>query len=226
MSSHTSGAAMPPDDENLADIVALASTGDRQAFNVLVGYFQGAVYGVAVRILGDRELAADATQDAILSAYRHMSSYHGPSFRLWILRIVTNQCLDLLRARRRRPTVSLDALLAPTGDETGDAAAQPADDTWDPARRAEQRELATLIQQGLLTLPEDQRIALVLCDVEGLSYEEIAVVTQTQLGTIKSRIARGRAKLRDFLDQHRELLPRVYRRAPLGDPPVSPKDGG
>lgn len=209
-------------DDQLDQIVARACAGNVEAFNTLVGAYQRAAFGVAMRILGDREWAADATQEAVLSAYRHIARFRGTSFRLWLLRIVTNQCLDELRARRRRPSVSLDALLSPAAEEQGDAAAQPADATWDPVARAEQRELGELLQRGLLTLAEDQRISLVLCDVEGLSYDEIAEVTQTNLGTVKSRIARARGKLREFLDRYQELLPRPYRRAPISDPPSAP----
>ena len=209
----------PPADDQLDLLIARARGGNVEAFNTLIGYYQGAAFGVAFRILGERELAADATQEAIFAAFRAIGRFRGSSFRVWLLRIVTNQCLDELRSRKRRPVVSLDALLSPGADEVGEAAAQPADETWDPAGRAEQRELTALLNRLLLDLPEDQRIAVVLCDVEGLSYDEIAEVTQTNLGTVKSRIARARARLRDLLEHHRELLPRTYRRAPMGEPP-------
>lgn len=219
----------PPPDDALDAVVAAARGGSVAAFNTLVGAYQAAAYHVAYRILGDGELAADATQDAVLAAYRAIGKFRGASFRVWLLRIVTNQCLDALRARRRRPSISLDALVAAPGHDApaGSDGLPLADAAWDPVALAEQHELSAALQRGLATLPEDQRVAVVLSDVEGLSYEEIAAVTGANLGTVKSRIARGRGRLRDFLEQHRELLPRNYRHSTRAEPPArSPDNDG
>jgi RNA polymerase sigma-70 factor (ECF subfamily) len=199
-----------PDDDDQRALVRRAQAGDIEAFNELINRYQRVAYSVALRLLGDPDLAADATQDAMISAFRSLGSLRGGSFRLWLLRIVTNQCLDCLRARQRRPTVSLDALTAGS-DDASRAVELPAVD-GDPAALAEQRELRELVQRGLLTLVEDQRVAVILSDVEGFSYEEIAAITQANVGTVKSRIARGRARLRDWLSRYRELLPHSYRR--------------
>lgn len=211
-SGFDASAARPPADESdLQPVILRARAGDVAAFNLLVERFQRQAFGVALRMLGEREQAADATQDAIVSAFKGMGRFRGGSFRVWLLRIVTNQCLDVLRAQARRRNVSLDAMLDPAGDEGSHSPNIFADAAWDPAQLAEQHELQELLQRGLLTLPEDQRLTVVLSDIEGLSYEEIAEVMQTNTGTVKSRLARGRARLRDFLVRHQELLPRTYR---------------
>jgi RNA polymerase sigma-70 factor, ECF subfamily len=215
----------PNDESDLQPVIARARGGDVDAFNVLVERFQRAAFVVALRMLGDRDLAEDVTQDAVLAAFRHIGQFRGGTFRVWLLRIVTNQCLDYWRAQQRRPSVSLDVILAPsTEDSGGDAARNDAalvDHAWDPAALAERHELQAFIERALLALPEEQRLAVVLCDVEGLSYDEIADVTQTNVGTVKSRLARGRARLRDLLSRHPELLPRSYRHDSRADQPPS-----
>ena len=187
-------------------LVAAASKGDVRAFNQLVIRYQSIAYNLAYRILGDEDAASDATQDAFLSAYKAMPRFRGGSFKAWVLRIVTNACYDQLRARRRRPTSSLD-------DLDGEADHTPY--LLDPAERPDElvsrRELDTVIQAGIMTLPIDQRSVLVLSDLQGMDYQEIAQVTGLALGTVKSRLSRGRAKLRDYLLDHRELLPAQYR---------------
>ena len=211
------------DESDLPPIVARACAGDVAAFNLLVERFQRSAYIVALRIVGDPDVAADITQDAVLAAFKAIRRFRGGSFRVWLLRIVTNQCLDYWRAQKRRPSVSLDALLMPDSEEPGAEAARGdtalIDHAWDPATLAEQRELQAVIQHALLSLPDDQRITVVLSDVEGLSYDEIAEITQTQVGTVKSRLARARARLRDVLSRHPELLPRAYRHHSRADPP-------
>ena len=189
-----------------ATLVAAAGKGDVRAFNQLVVRYQSIAYNLAYRILGDEDAASDATQDAFVSAFKAMSRFRGGSFKAWVLRIVTNACYDQLRAMRRRPTSSLDDMEVET-DHTPyllDPAEQP-DDT------VVRRELDRVIQAGILTLPADQRSVLVLSDLQGMDYQEIAQVTGLALGTVKSRLSRGRAKLRDYLMDHRELLPAQYR---------------
>jgi len=189
-----------------AALIAAASRGDARAFNQLVIRYQGIAYNLAYRILGDEDAASDATQDAFVSAFKAMPRFRGGSFKAWVLRIVTNACYDQLRARRRRPTSSLD-------DLEGDADHSPY--LLDPAERPDEavarRELDLVIQAGILTLPAEQRSVLVLSDLQGMDYLEIAQVTGLALGTVKSRLSRGRAKLRDYLLDHRELLPAQYR---------------
>lgn len=187
--------------------IAEAQRGDVQSFNTLVRLYEGRVYNLCYRMLGDSESAADATQDAFLSAYRGIRSFRGGSFRSWLLRIATNACYDVLRARKRRPTVSLDIDVDNDQDQSP---LQIADDAESPDDVALRRELANEIQRGLGLLPEEQRAVIVLSDIEGLAYEEIAQITGANLGTVKSRISRGRARLREVLKAG-ELLPARYR---------------
>lgn len=187
-------------------LIKQAQAGDLQAFNQLVHHYQSITYNVAYRIVGDPDAAADATQDAFLSAYKALDSFRGGSFKAWILRIVTNACYDQLRRKKRRPTSSLDALLVGPGahDVFIDHAENPEAFTL-------RQDLGQTIQKGLQTLPEDQRTTVILADIQGLHYKEIAEITGVELGTVKSRLSRGRARLRDFLRQEEELLPRRYR---------------
>jgi RNA polymerase sigma-70 factor (ECF subfamily) len=168
------------------------------AFNQLVVTHQELCFNVALRLLGDAESAADVTQDAFLSAYRHLDQFKGGSFRSWLLRIVTNGSYDALRARRRRDAVSLDAMIEETGFDVGGT--EPLPETL-----ALRQEVFGCIEDGLRLLPVDQRAVLVLYDVHGLSYEEVATVLNTNLGTVKSRLNRARGRLRDHLVRHREL---------------------
>ena len=184
-------------------LIASARQGDLDAFNTLVVAYQHQVYNLAYRIMGDEASASDATQEAFVSAYKHMQSFRGESFKSWMFRIVTNACYDELRRRKRRPATSLEGLV--DGSETELEYDIP-DDSASPEERVEQRELADAIQAGIDTLPPDQRITLVLSDVQGMSYEEIAAITGVNLGTVKSRLSRARAKLRDYLLASEELL--------------------
>ncbi len=187
-------------------LVQAARSGELAAFNQLVLSYQGLAYNVAYRVMGDPDAAADATQDAFIKAYKALDSFRGESFRAWLMRIVTNTCYDQLRAKQRRPASSLDDMLAES-DHTW-RLAEPGER---PDERAEREELSRLLQWAIRQLPEDQRAVVVLSDIEGLSYDEIAVATGTQLGTVKSRLSRARAKLRDLLQQQQELLPQRYR---------------
>jgi RNA polymerase sigma-70 factor (ECF subfamily) len=195
-------------------LVTRAQSGDVVAFNGLVERHQEAAYTLALRMVGDPEVAADITQDAVLSAFRAIAGFRGGSFRAWLLRIVGNGCYDHWRVRGRRPSTSLDALLDGDPASEGPSAVPAAliDERWDPESAALRAELVEAIQLALLELHPDQRMALVLRDVQGLAYEEIAAITQSSLGTVKSRISRARAHMRDLLRARGELLPGAYRR--------------
>jgi RNA polymerase sigma-70 factor, ECF subfamily len=187
-------------------LVETAQRGDVESFNALVRLYEGRVYNLCYRMLGDPESAADAAQDSFLSAFRNLRSFRGGSFRSWMLRIATNTCYDVLRVRKRRPSVSLDI----DSEQDDDPPLQIADSSETPDEFALRRELASAIQRGLVSLPEEQRVIVILSDIEGLAYEEIAHITSTNLGTVKSRLSRGRARLRDVLKAG-ELLPMRYR---------------
>lgn len=187
-------------------LITSARKGDVRAFNQLVMLYQSMVYNVAVRVLGDPDAAADATQDAFLSAFKAMGRFRGGSFKAWLLRIVTNACYDQLRVKQRRPTSSLDDL--PVESDHTPYLHDPAEK---PDEFVERQELNHMIQVAISTLPVEQRVVVVLYDVQGLSYQEIAQATGLSLGTVKSRLSRGRAKLRNYLVEQRELLPTRYR---------------
>jgi RNA polymerase sigma-70 factor (ECF subfamily) len=188
-------------------LIGAAQRGEVESFNALVRLYEGRVYNLCYRMLGDADSAADAAQDAFLSAFRNLRSFRGGSVRSWLLRIATNTCYDVLRARKRRPTTSLDT---DTDGEDDGSPLQIADTAESPDEFALRRELAVAIQRGLADLPEEQRLILILSDIQGLAYEEIAEVTGANLGTVKSRLSRGRARLRDILKAG-ELLPARYR---------------
>ncbi|MBI4493473.1 MAG: sigma-70 family RNA polymerase sigma factor [Chloroflexi bacterium] len=177
-----------------------AQKGDHASFNALVLAYQRQVYNLAFRTLGDADGAADATQDAFLSAYRALRSFRGGSFRAWLLRIAVNACYDRLRRQRRQPADSLERLV----ESLGDAALAP-DPAPGPEPAALGAETAAHLQASILALPEEQRVVVVLSDVQGLSYEEIAAVLGLSLGTVKSRLSRARAKLREYLVARGEL---------------------
>lgn len=194
-------------DEELR-LVEAAQRGDVESFNALVRLYEGRVYNLSFRMLGDSDSAADASQEAFLAAYRNLRSFRGGSFRSWLMRIASNACYDMLRARKRRPSVSLD--LGAEGDDEDSAPLQIPDESSGPDDLALRRELAAAIQAGLGMLPEDQRLAVVLSDIQGMAYEEIAQITGANLGTVKSRLSRGRSRLRELL-RAGELLPLRYR---------------
>lgn len=197
------GAPEPASDE--PRLIAQTQAGDLNAFNELVRRYQTLAFNVAARIVGDREIAADVVQDSFLSAWEHIGSFRGSSFRAWLLRIVTNRCYDRLRRMKVRQAASIEDML-----ESDEGAELPSP-TEGPEGRALRAELISTIQNGILTLPAEQRMVLVLCDVQGLSYEETAVATGASIGTVKSRLSRARDKLRQFLRTQGELLPGRYR---------------
>ncbi len=174
-----------------AGFVRRARAGDLDAFNELVELHQRAVYNLCLRMLGSQAAAEDAAQDAFLSAFRHAAGFRGASFRAWLMRIAANACTDELRRRARRPALSLDR--PPPGTDDPPDVADPAAGPETLALRGEQERV---VQAALLRLPEDQRLAVIMCDLQGFAYEEIAEATRTSIGTVKSRIARGRDKLR------------------------------
>lgn len=193
-----------------AALIAAAQRGHLPSFNQLILHHQGMAYNVAYRMMGDADSASDATQDAFIKAFQRLDQYRGGSFKAWLMRIVTNTCYDTLRARKRRPTDTLE-----TDEDRDDLDSEHDARLIDNAERPDayvlRKELAGAIQAAILQLPEDQRATLVLADVEGLDYQEIADATGVALGTVKSRLSRARAKVRDVLLSQKELLPPQYR---------------
>ena len=199
-------------------LIRAAQQGDLEAFNSLILAHQSRAYNLAFRILGEEHPAADVTQDAFLSAYRNLRGYRGGSFRAWVLRIVTNASYDELRRRKRRPAISLDSLgEGPEGDESEAGEFVAASPLEGPEAAAERAELAAAIERCLQTLSAEFRAAAVVVDVQGHDYAEASQILQAPVGTVKSRLARARARLRDCLALHGELLP-ASRRLEEGKP--------
>ncbi len=190
-------------------LIGLARDGDLNAFNRLVLEYQNMAFNLAARMLGDDDAAEDVTQTAFLSAYRSLDSFRGGSFRAWVMRMVSNACYDELRRRKRRPTVSLEPVN--DDDEEIESPAWLADDAPSPENQLEQAELEQALQTCLQGLPEEFREVVLMVDVEGLDYQEVSQATGKPLGTVKSRLARARLKMRDCLRQYWELLPSVFR---------------
>jgi RNA polymerase sigma factor (sigma-70 family) len=178
-----------------ACLIERSQAGEMQAFNLLVERYQHRVYALSFRMLNDADAAEDATQEVFLAAWRGIRRFRGGSFVAWLLRIASNECFDVLRARRRRPSISLDA----TGEDEDVAPLQLADPGESPDERALRNELALEIQQQLQELSADNRLVLTLSDIQGYSYDEIVAVTGWPLGTVKSRLSRARAQLRGTL---------------------------
>jgi RNA polymerase sigma-70 factor (ECF subfamily) len=175
-------------------LIERARSGDTRAFEDLARREERALYRHALRIVGTTSDAEDIVQDALFSAWRSIASFQGLSFRAWLFRIATNRALDQLRSRKRRPELPLDP---PDDDEV--TWAEPVAPGPDLAQIAGDREALAAVEAALEALPAEQRTALLLRDVEGFAYEEIAVITSVEIGTVKSRIHRGRLAVRNAL---------------------------
>lgn len=190
-------------------LVEQAREGSLDAFNRLILEYQDMVFNLAARMLDDEDAAADVTQTAFLAAYRSLDSFRGGSFRAWVMRMATNACYDELRRRKRRPTVSLEPVN--DDDEEIESPAWLSDSSGSPEGALEQSELNDALQTCLKGLPEEFRSVVVMVDIEGLDYAEVSVSVGSPLGTVKSRLARARLKMRDCLKKYMELLPSIYR---------------
>lgn len=190
-------------------LIQEARNGDLNAFNRLVLAYQDMAYHLAMRMLSDPDQAEDVTQTAFLSAYRHLSSFRGGSFKAWVMRMVTNACYDELRRRQRHPSTPLEPL--DDEDETIESPSWLADDGLSPEEQLEQKELDRAIQRCLQQLNEEFRAVVVFIDLQGMDYQEVAEILGKPLGTVKSRLARARLKLRDCLHRFWELLPPLLR---------------
>ena len=187
--------------------------GAAYCFNCIIEHFQSPAYNLARRMLNDWALAEDAVQDSFVSGYRAFPQFRGDNLPAWIMRIVANTCRDALRARRVRPTVPLDPL-PDLGDNPGNpipSAVNLPSTAETPEQHAERSELRRAIESGLATLPTERRLTLLLVDVQGFSYEDAAAALNCSLGTVKSRLSRGRSELRDYLRAAGELLPAPFR---------------
>lgn len=197
-----------------ANLQVKDQSGQVNCFNCVIETHQTQAYNLARRMLSDWALAEDAVQESFVSAYRAYNRFRGENLTAWMLRIVSNTCRDMLRSRKARPAISLDPLptdASESGEPQGPSALDIPSKDPSPEDRAEQSELRDTIQAGLDNLQTDQRLAILLVDVQGLSYEEAAESMSCSLGTVKSRVSRGRGGLRDYLRQTGELLPSRFR---------------
>jgi len=176
-----------------------ARDGDLEAFNDLVTLYQDQLFALVVRMVPDRDQASDAVQEAFFSAYRNLTSFRGGSVKSWLNRICVNAAMDQQRAKKRRPVQPYPEL----DDETWQP---PAGIEADPERTALDGERTRTLGRALAQITDDQRAAIVLYDVEGYDYAEIAEMTGVSLGTVKSRIHRGRLALRGLLEDRIELF--------------------
>jgi len=175
-------------------LIERAKAGDTRAFEDLARREERALYRHALRIVGTTADAEDIVQDALFSAWRSIASFQGLSFRAWLFRIATNRALDQLRSRKRRPELPLDP---PDDDDV--TWAEPVAPGPDLTQLVGDREALAAVETALGSLPAEQRTALLLRDVEGFAYEEISVITSVEIGTVKSRIHRGRLAVRNVL---------------------------
>ena len=182
--------------EQEAAIVRKVLGGDANAFETLVLEYEKNVYNIALRMTGNSEDAADMTQEAFIKAYNSLQSFRGDSkFSVWLYRIVSNVCLDFLRSKNRRPTVSLSV----EDDDGEDAQLDVADESQSPELLLDRKLTRDSVRRGLDSLPPDYRQILLLREIQGLSYDEIAQALSLEVGTVKSRILRARKRLCTFL---------------------------
>ncbi len=180
-------------------LVERALAGDLDAFNDLVTCYQDQLYSLVARMVPDRDQAADAVQEAFFSAYRNLRSFRGGSVRSWLSRISINAAMDAQRAKRRRP-------VQPYPELEDDSWQPPAPAEADPVYTALSAERSRALGDALNLITHEQRTAIVLYDLEGYDYAEIAELTGVSLGTVKSRIHRGRLALRALLEDRLELF--------------------
>jgi RNA polymerase sigma-70 factor (ECF subfamily) len=190
-------------------LIETAQRGDLEAFNQLVLTHQDMMYRIALRILNDEPAADDATQNAMIQAFRNIKSFRGGSFRSWLARVTVNASYDELRRWRRQPSVSFDQVNS-EGDEV-ESLAWMMDLSVGPEESFDALELRDAIQHCVKALIPDYRLVVILVDVEGMSYEEAARIAHIPVGTVKSRLARARMQLRKALQAQQNLLPAAYR---------------
>jgi RNA polymerase sigma-70 factor (ECF subfamily) len=183
------------------DLILLerAREGDLNAFNDLVVCYQDMLFALVVRMVPDRDQASDAVQEAFFSAYRNMGSFRGGSVKSWLSRIAINAAMDTQRLRKRRPS-------EPYPELEDDTWQPPADASADPVTTSLTSERHRVLNAALAKITDDQRTAIVLYDVEGYDYAEIADMTGVSVGTVKSRIHRGRLSLRSLLIDRMDMF--------------------
>ena len=180
------------------ELVRSAQSGDQGAFSRLVETNQGKIYSLCYRMTGNPDDAADLTQEAFLNAWRGLAKFNGQSaFSTWLYRLASNACIDFLRREKRRGALSMTL----EDEEDEDHQADLPDERWSPERELERKEARKALRAGLQALSPEHRKVLLLRETEGLSYQEIAQALDLEEGTVKSRIARARMALKDYLQK-------------------------
>lgn len=191
-------------------MIQSAQNGNLNSFNEIVLKYQNRLFNLALRMLGSEDCAEDAVQNAFILAFRSLACYRGGSFDFWLLRILKNICYDELRRQKRQPVCPLEPWLY--DDEEVETPIWLTDPTQNPTGQIEMAELEQAIQNGLHSLPSEYCILITLIDIDGLNYAEAAHILGLPLGTVKSRLARARLKLRAILLRQPGLLPNDYSR--------------
>lgn len=180
------------------DLIARASRGDLEAFNCLVRRYQDKIYNLAVRILGDEDIADDVTQTTFLAAYQNLAGFRNGSFQSWLYRIATNACYDQFRQQKRHPVASIQ------DQELGEEKFLPLIDysshSMMPEKELERHEMEKVVEHALNQLKIDLRNVVVLVDMQEVDYQEAAQILRIPIGTVKSRLSRGRQRLRQLLN--------------------------
>lgn len=189
-------------------LIRAAQGGDLEAFNELVLHYQDFLFRIAINILRDEDTAADAVQQAFISAFRSLGTFRGGSLRSWLSRIVVNAAYDELRREARNRSVPLE-VFNQEGEEM-EPASWLADPGPSPEEEAETSLLMDAVRACIEKLPGPYRLAVQLVDFEGLSYDEAAAALDVPKGTIKSRLARARDALRQSLQRYPDLIPAAY----------------
>jgi len=193
-----------------AVLIRNAKNGDVDAFNHLVITYQEQVFNLAFRMLNDDMAAQDATQNTFINAFQHLKSFRGGSFRAWVLRIAANNSYDELRQKKRKPSQPLTAVDVESGEEMDDPIWLE-DDRNLPEEYILKKELEEAIQCCIDQLPKNFRAVIILVDIQGFGYQEASRIADSPIGTIRSRLARARLRMRDCLQGSWELLPEKFR---------------
>lgn len=189
--------------DNEALLLKKIKNGDIASFELLISEYQVYAYNIAYRMLGNEEDAKDVTQEALIKVYKSIHKFkENSSFSTWLYRIVMNTCKDELK-KRKEATVSLDKEIE-TND--GTVSREIGDDRLNPSRIVERKEVSHVVQEAINTLSDANRTVIVLRDIQGLSYEEISKVIKEPIGTVKSRINRGRGQLKKILMDQKHLI--------------------
>ena len=189
-------------------LIQSAQHGNLDSFNQLVLAYQDRLFNVALYMLDNEDSAADALQNAFILAFRNLASFRGGAFDYWLLRILKNVCYDELRRRKRQFAFPLEP--ANEDDESFETPVWLVDHAQGPAELAEQMDLTRAIQDSLQTLSPDYRMVVTLVDIDGMDYSEAAAIINKPIGTVKSRLARARMRLREELRRYMDILPSAY----------------